>query len=129
MPTAFPQVVIASPSGVVPIAAGTETVVCQTQVSTDAARRVSLFGTVVYTPGAAATGAILTVRKGSLAGPVVGVASGALNVIPAVLNDLQTSVVDFPGEVAGQIYVLTVTPVGGAAAASANLAQLEATIN
>jgi hypothetical protein len=129
MPTSNPQVVITPPAGVVAIAATTETVVGQCVVSTDAPRQVSLFGTVQYTPGAAATGCVLRVRRNSLTGSVVGQPTGALNVIASVPNDLQVSVVDGPGEVAGQIYVLTCTPVGGANAASASFAQIEATID
>lgn len=106
----------------------TETIAAQVTVSTDnAGATVTLEGEVDLTTGTGTTAVTVQVRRGSTtAGPVVGSAdvpaesAGARVVIP-----LQQ--IDSPGEVASQVYSLTVTQTGATGNGTINNATLQAT--
>ena len=105
-----------------------ETILAQVNVSVDnASANILLEGNVDITTGAATTALTVQVRRGAtLAGPVVGVAEvpGA-GAAARVVVPLQ--VIDSPGEVAGQVYSLTVTQTAATGNGTVNSASLTAT--
>lgn len=84
--------------------------------------QVGIEGQVQITPGTAATGARIRVRRGNgLTGAVVGSIQD-IPVTAAVLNSAPFSVVDTPGEVAGQAYTVTVVQTAATANGSVTYA-------
>lgn len=105
-----------------------ETVAAQVQVSTDRPGAVVVLeGNIDLTTGTATTAVTVQIRRGGLAGPIVANSpevpaegAGVRVVIP-----LQVS--DSPGEVASQVYVLTVTQTAATGNGTINDASLQAT--
>lgn len=84
--------------------------------------KVTLHGVVNLTPGTAATNVVLRVRRGSGTG---GTEVGTATTDTATAGDDYTipfSVVDQPGEVAGQVYSVTVTETTASADGTVNYA-------
>ncbi len=82
--------------------------------------RVLISSTVIVTPGTGTTAIQLRVRRGTtVAGAQVG-STVQFPVTAAVLNAGDISVVDSPGEVAGQAYVITAQQVAATANGTAD---------
>lgn len=106
------QTVVASP------AANAETTIAQITLpsTADAGSNVDLSGWARFTVGTGGTAVRFRIRSGSITGTVEG-DTGALTGGVAAGNLLAQDVEGFdnPGEVAGLLYVLTMTVTGGAA--------------
>src|SRR5579859_7563589 len=88
---------------------------------------VSIQGKFDITFGTGATGVIVRVRRGStVSGTLIGDAN-TISATAANTNDLPFAVEDTPGEVAGQVYVVTVQQV--AATANGSVLQIEGEIS
>lgn len=112
----------------IPVVTTAETIVAQVQVSTDRPGvGVTLEGEVDITTGASTTAVTVQIRRGATtAGPVVGTADvpaegAAVRVVIPVQEQ------DQPGEVASQVYSLTVTQAAATGNGTVNLATLQAT--
>jgi hypothetical protein len=107
----------------------TETVVATVTVAAtpNASARVKLHGALTITLGASTTAVTLRIRRGNgITGTVVGEANpDQIETAAGSTEDHDVTYEDFPGEVAGQVYSLTVQQT----AASANGSVLSAYID
>jgi hypothetical protein len=88
---------------------------------------IELKGWAKITTGASTTSIVLRIRRNGVAGPLVGEAQ-PLNIIGAVgeTHEYGDQVVDNPGEVASQTYVLTCVQTAASAAGTLAAVLLEA---
>lgn len=93
----------------VPVVTTTETVVMTLPaISTAVGNSVAICANFTFTTGTGTTAVTIRVRRGTtITDTLVGEAN-PLNYAAAVTRDLSFSVVDNPGELAGQPYVVTI---------------------
>lgn len=117
-----------SASGAVNIPTTSETVVATLSdvETTGAGDAVDLQGSVDITAGTGATAVTLRVRRGGVAGAVVR-ANNPQTIAAGNTATLDIEATDNPGDVAGQVYVLTVQQTAASANGTVNHADLRAT--
>lgn len=115
--------VAASPAG------STETTVCTLTVTGDIAALagVLLMGFVAFTIGTSGTAISAQIRRTNTLGTSV-VSSGAVQGTAANLTERQVIGFDTGAAIPGQVYVLTLTVTGGAAASTVSAATLVAVV-
>ena len=119
------SVVAASPS------AATETTICTLTVSANAAiaTGIQLMGWAAFTVGTSGTACNLKIRQTGTSGTTIaasGATTGGITAGNLVTLDVQG--IDTAGVIPGQVYVLTLTVTGGAAASTVSACQLTALI-
>lgn len=119
------QAVAASPS------AATETTICTLTISSNltSATGIQLQGWAALTVGTSGTACNLRIRQTNTSGTVVaasGATTGGITAGNLVTLDVQG--LDTAGVLPGQVYVLTLTVTGGAAASTVSACQLTANV-
>lgn len=95
-------------------------------ITTDGAgRRVALNGMIEHTTGTSTTAVVLRIRRGTdTTGTVVQTTTETIIGAVGSTDPYSVEVIDTPGDVNNQAYVLTVQQTGGAAAGTTVTAQL-----
>jgi len=105
---------------------GTETtLVTSAPLSTQGPRAIYLHGQAVLTAGTGTTAFTLRIRRGSGTGGANVITPTAISATAGGTADYDFTVIDTPGEVAGQQYTLTVQPTGASAAGTAQTCTLQ----
>jgi hypothetical protein len=106
-----------------------ETLVAQVkEINTSGLQRnVAMLGIVNITVGTGGTSITLRVRRESVSGYVVGVATSH-TVAAGSTYSLAIQAIDQPGEISRAVYVLTVTVAGATGNSTVNYAHLGATV-
>lgn len=107
------------------IVTGTETsLVTSAPISTQGARTITLHGSVIVTPGQGATAVTVRIRRGSGTGGANVITPTAITPTAGGTAGYTFDVDDFPGEVAGQQYTITVQQTGASTNGTANTCEL-----
>lgn len=118
-------VVAASP------ATNAETTICSVTIPANASQAagIVLLGFAAFTVGTSGTATTLKIRQTNTSGSTI-VSTGATTggIAAANLVDMNVSGFDTAGVLPGQVYVLTLTVTGGAAASTVSAAQLLAIV-